>query len=165
MNDADFELHCDRARKVFHRWSQALGWGYWDVRLIMDRNHPVDRMGNALEDAPTMTTRFEWEYQWITVTVFVSKIVDIDDAELEYMMVHELTHPYLGPVLPQGNISAHQRAEVENVTTTIARALVRVKRSILEDPRPWSGESDEEPTLPDVEPGVVEDRKREERDA
>jgi hypothetical protein len=134
-----------------------MGFGYWDLRLVMTREACDPDNRQPERDQPSMSTRYHYAYQWATVTVFVPKIVGLPDDEVEEMMVHELVHPLLGPMTHGRKGTSEFVLQVETVTTMLARAIIRTKRSILDNPEPWSGESASEPEVSDL-PVKISDR-------
>lgn len=131
MNDAEFEAQKARVMAVWERWARPLGMG-WQRKLVLSwyrgaiPNHP---------DA-AMTCWTDWQYKDSKISVDLTRVGELDERDLEFAVVHELMHVFLG-----GLIDAHRRDVdrdafrmiEEHTATQLAQALLWLRASCEAD--------------------------------
>jgi hypothetical protein len=99
-------------------WKQLLGLNEWRIEanyktLASEKGPDCEAMINP-----------SWEYQSAVLTVYLPTIFDSTDRELEYIIVHELVHCLVQPMVVEGET---RTCDVENVVVSTSKAFLRVK--------------------------------------
>ena len=131
MNDKEYERQKNRVRRLFHKWRQPLGLGWWRLTFIYSREpkreqtipseHLTDRQG--IWDC-VFETRSDYFYKTATITAYLSIIENIKDEDLERYFLHEIMHLYLGSMK-----HSERGKEEELVATSLADMILWVVSS------------------------------------
>lgn len=114
MNDKEYRHEISRIGKL-KKWKNILGLWAWEMQV------EFDRVGESFDNIGITARCFaDWKYQNLTIIWNIPAVANLDDAGLEYAMVHELTHALIDPLAPadeEDNID-------EFVATTVAKAIL-----------------------------------------
>ena len=128
MTDAEFEAQLARIRPLVDRWCDRLHlWDYLHELTIRYDRDGDDMTERGYRDSAGITTVW-WEYKRASVIFDLSKVVELSDAMLEYVVVHEFMHIYLQQVIDafaeNRQVTDLQGAHVERTATDLAQALM-----------------------------------------
>lgn len=123
MNDAEYAATKERVMEVFERWRYPLGLNMW--RLHMRWNRLDKPAGDGILARVAGEATPDWRYLEATVEWYLPVLEDMDDEELEYVVLHELTHVVLNEMREsagEGGIDHEER-----VVTQVAKVLQWVR--------------------------------------
>lgn len=121
MNDAEYAAAKERVMEVFERWRYPLGLNMWRLHMRFNR---TDKPAGALARVAG-TADPDWRYLEATVDWYLPVLADMDDEELEYVVLHELTHVLLNEMREsagEGGLDHEER-----VVTQVATVLQSVR--------------------------------------
>lgn len=123
MTDAEFQAVVDRIKPLVEKWITPLGLKWWRKIHFDYARHRKDSENSCVAD-----TEVSWEYCEATVTFYVPTIntKEIDDAELEYFIIHEYMHVLVKEMRWQDDNADNRRHE-ERVCTQLAQAFMWVR--------------------------------------
>lgn len=134
MKDEIAEAQKARVMALYEKWGIPLGLG-WQRRVSFSWYR------GAIPDYPdaAMTCAVQWQYKSATISVDLVKVADLDDHDLEWALVHEMCHVFLG-----GLITAHRervdndafRLIEEHTASTIAQAVLWLRAHCEEKEQP-----------------------------
>ena len=117
-----------RARDQWGHFTELWAW------LVTDSGWKVEtRYHNSLDDMPedstgdtVASTAARWDYLEGVIDVNCHKLANADEEEIEYFVVHELTHCLLAGM--QKAVVGMPEQLLEHTVTNVARALVKARR-------------------------------------
>lgn len=127
MNDKEFNTQRKRVLKIWNKWRNPLGMGWWKVTIDFSRESKPD--GDATY-APTdvsgkwscvFDVRCDYMYKTAGVTAYLPIVKNISDEKLERYFLHELMHIHLSAMRHKD-----RSAEEELVATTLADVVLWV---------------------------------------
>lgn len=142
MNDQKFETQKARVERYFHPWSKQMGLLYGNIHLSWRRTwkDPIQENGGAGASMVLFDCYTDWRYSRTTLVAYLPAIEEIDDAELEYSVVHELCHVLLKELQPSCGCDTDHRDHEEHAASALARAYVWIRDSALDQPDLWRTE-------------------------
>lgn len=129
MDDKQFKAQRKRVRALWAKWREVLGLYAWDVSLNYYRG-PFELDGEVSFDA-SASAKVNWEYQRATLSFNLVCVMDMSDAALEEMVVHECTHILVREMRQDWacSDSVLTMPHEERVTTLLSRALIEARRA------------------------------------
>ena len=137
MNDEVYEAQKARLMAIMERWKKPLGLGYWNIKVVYERDsgeyaRKADGGDATLESS--MSCASDWRYAHATITANLNEVAKTDDAELEYQVIHEFMHIFLGEVRParaeggmQAALDEEHKGHEEHAATMLAKAFLWVR--------------------------------------
>lgn len=123
MTDAEYKKQKARVEKYLDKWFKPAGFGWFGVSIDFNRHLKDDREFTSAADTST-----HWQYRKAHINFYLPAIVDIDDAELERVVVHELSHVLIGSV---SNFSNDEYREMtEYATECVTQALLYTNKYV-----------------------------------
>ena len=92
MTDKEFAHHKKRIKDLLDIWCFRLGLRWWHIVAEYARDSSEYAAMGSEVDGSTARTRVMWEYLSATVSFDVSLIAEHNDEQLEYIVLHELSH-------------------------------------------------------------------------
>jgi hypothetical protein len=133
VNDDQAEAQQARVMALYARWGRPLGLGWWrQVTFAWERG--------AIPGYPeaAMTCAVRWEYKSARITVDLTRVETLDDTDLEFAVVHELMHVYLGGLV-EANRKEVDRAAFrmveEHTATSLAQAVLWLRAHCENQPQ------------------------------
>lgn len=153
MKDSDFIEQRDRVSQYFLRWIPVLGFNHWRlVFQFLRTEQERDERQRALNAVTLLQTDPKWEYEHARFTVFLSTIQRLipEDDDLEWHVVHELTHLWLNELHdadhhPSPDLWLHE----ERVCSRITTAILATRDAVCAAPTTWARETGK------AEPAIV----------
>lgn len=110
----------DTLKRYVGKWVPILGLDSWELTvdyvLAPSNDCIVDQAGRAC---------VRWKYKEAEVSFYLSSITEVDEARLEYIVVHELCHVLLNQMRGVMNWDHNDMANEERVVTETARSFIR----------------------------------------
>ena len=122
MNDAEAEIQKARVMAEYHRWSEPLGMGYQRHVEFSWHRGPIPDHSKA-----AMVCTARWQYKTATIDVELTRIERMSDGELEFCIVHEIMHVFMGGLIEAFNAGVDGpafRMIEEHTATTLAQAVM-----------------------------------------
>ena len=120
MTDKEYEKLKKRLQKIINKWLPVLGLDRERIRFKYLRTYDGSDHYTVAKCYPL------WQYKTHNVEFLMPAVQDVDDAELEEDVVHELCHILIAPA--SGNSAPeedkHYTAQVELATQNVAFALI-----------------------------------------
>lgn len=126
MTDAEYEALKSKLERMALEWSERIGLGWWKLKFIWCREGIND------PDLPhaAAATDVRWQYLEAKIRFDMPLLADKDhfedDAALEMLVIHELTHVLVNE-LRCGECQHDEKKDVmhheERVVTTVAKAF------------------------------------------
>ena len=122
MNDREFQKNTKRIQGLMKKWKAVLPLGWWHIEHSYYREPWKESSGygsNALAE-----TQADWQYMHAHIQWNVSDMGDVDDADLQKYVVHELTHCLLDSLtrFARGD-GGCDAGIIEQSTTHVAMAI------------------------------------------
>lgn len=122
MNDEAAEAQKARVMALYEKWGPPLGMGWQrQVSFSWYRGAIPDYEGAA------MTCCAQWQYKQAKISVDLCKVIDEADEDLEFMLVHELMHVFLGGLIEANRKQVDRdafRMIEEHTASTLAQAVM-----------------------------------------
>lgn len=125
----------ERLRGLMSVWRDILGLDEWHIDLCY-RDGPYVRGDGEPSGSAIASTDVQWEYRRAQLYFRVDLLADEDDAEAEYMFVHEAMHILLNGQRAVRTVEhatpealGYERLLEEHTATTLARAFIRARNS------------------------------------
>lgn len=129
MKGKVYRAQRDRILALHARWEYALGLRWWTVTHMYDREGidfaPAETDGGYRWQTAA-TCYPHWQYRTVEVKWNMPLVVACEDAELEYIYVHEMMHVLLHEMRPEEG-TADERAHEERVASTLARLFITMR--------------------------------------
>lgn len=111
-----------RIKRLCRKWLRALGLDQWQLNFDLADDHPL----KGHHEAAIAYCSTQWEYMQASI-VFSPRIVNLDDHQLEYTFLHELTHAMINEMRDwdDRDTAAAMRHE-ERVVTLVSSAFQRI---------------------------------------
>lgn len=122
MSDEAADAQKARVMELYARWGDPLGLGWQRAVTFEWHRGPIPDYPRA-----AMACCVQWQYKSAAISVCLPKIADLNDDDLEWAVVHELIHVFLG-----GLVEAHDnrvdadafRMIEEHTASTLAQAVM-----------------------------------------
>ena len=109
-----------RVRKIFKKWFECLGLGWWHVDLVYSDDR--DEFKSETEGYEVIAhTSGRWEYRTATITFNMALVPDRTDKELETDTLHEMVHILVFEA--QGEDGEDYQKHVERVVCSLENAF------------------------------------------
>ena len=92
MTDKEFARHKKRIEDLLDIWCFRLGLRWWHIVVEYARDSSEYTTTGSEVQGSIAHTHVMWEYLSATVSFDVSRIVEQSDEDLEYIVLHELSH-------------------------------------------------------------------------
>lgn len=101
------------------RWVRALGLdGWWTFTHEFTTEAIGDDEGSTQAD-----TQADWRLREAAMTWYLERTITLSDAQLDNLVVHEMTHCLLAPIAPK---EKGESDLLEYVTESVAKAILLV---------------------------------------
>jgi hypothetical protein len=144
VTDAEYEAQKARVRAAIARWDQPLGLRWWKMRYEYAREH--DNPGCDEVSRRVARCWTSWQYLEATIRFYLPALVDLDDAEVEQTVVHEMCHVLLNEMRELRHDAENWLQHEERTATVLAKAFLWTADLITErlqvaqpDPLVWNG--------------------------
>ena len=121
MNDEEFEHEKTRVQTARDKWHDLIvppdyevNWEYWREPI---ENHPK----------AVMTCTPDWRYLQAHIDVCLPKVVDLGDAELEQIALHEMCHILVNEMRPEPSPGEEYMDHEERVVSTLVRRFHNIR--------------------------------------
>jgi hypothetical protein len=131
MNDVEYQTQKARLERLIERWVDPLGLHWWHLSFAYVRDDFEVDGKPAPETAGRCTAN--WRYLQAHIAFNMSRVLELDDEDLEQCFVHELTHVFLNEARESGDDWLDHE---ERVASTIANAFVWLRRHLEEQAPP-----------------------------
>ena len=126
MDDKTFLQQKKRVEKLFDKWRNPLGLGWWRVTLVYSREKNREEANDHDADINStwetiFNVRSDFYYKTALITAFLPVIENIKDTELERYFLHECMHIHLTPMKHKD-----RAPQEELVATTLADVVLWV---------------------------------------
>lgn len=127
MTDEEYESQKKRFTEIAKSWRHILGLGWWNITYHFERNlpDPFDHPSNAV-----MWVTPDWRYMMASLTVCVPNILDLDDEELEYCILHEYGHIFVNEL--RNSTGEDYSNHEERVATTLGYSWQWIRQHYTE---------------------------------
>lgn len=98
ISDAEYDEIQERVDRTVRAWTHRLGLRWWWIKVVIDTDaasfeHSSDeRDSAAFRTTTNMEVVSDWQRMTATIRVNAYAVLEVDDAELEEWIVHELCH-------------------------------------------------------------------------
>jgi hypothetical protein len=122
VNDEGAEAQKARVMGVYERWAGPLGLGW-------QRQISFSWYRGEIPDHPraAMTCEVQWQYKSARICVDLLKVADLTDDDLEWVVVHELMHVFLGGLIEAFNLKVDGdafRMIEEHTASSLAQSVM-----------------------------------------
>ena len=122
MDDALAEAQQGRVMAIYGRWGRPLGLGYQRAITFSWYRGAIPDYEQA-----ALVVDVDWQYKSARIKVDLCKVVDLTDADLEWAVVHELCHVFLGGLVDAHRLKVDRdafRLIEEHTASTLAQAML-----------------------------------------
>lgn len=116
----------DRCQSVLEQWTPALGLDRWR-KLVLRYTDDTESIMADNGDLGVASCAARWQYLEAEITVCLPHVARMDDAELEYHLVHELCHALVNE-MSNDDEEDHE----ERVVTELAMAFMSVRNAAVD---------------------------------
>ena len=132
MNDKEYEKQKKRVEKLFKKWRDPLGLGWWRITISYSREHAKGDTRYAPPDVNgiydcVFDITCDYYYKIATIEAYLPVIKDIKDENLERYFIHEMMHIILKPMQHK-----EKAPDEELVATSLADAFLWVVEGVKE---------------------------------
>jgi len=101
MKKKEYKRARKRFRTIFDKWHRPLGLLWWHIEIYYHKKTPKSfKKKNGKVVVARVTAR--WEYAEATINVNIPAVAQMDDAELENLVVHEMCHILVAEMREKG---------------------------------------------------------------
>lgn len=108
-----------RVQHFLDLWTEPLGLGAWHTSVTFYRTADAYREATGASAGGVMMCDCAWQYEDAHVSVNLERAAGMDDARLEYCVVHELCHALVNELREDDPDIKHE----ERVVTQLAKAF------------------------------------------
>lgn len=116
-----------RIIRYLEAWTEPLGLSHWHNDVSFYRTTDDYRATTNASENGVMICDCAWQYQQIHLSVNLEKCAGLDNARLEYAVVHELCHALVNEMREIDENGRHE----ERVVTALAKAFRWVRNASI----------------------------------
>lgn len=136
LTDKEFKAERARVEKLTIHWRNWLGLDWWKVDVHYDAVGDIaishSDTGASMATISLMDCVAEWEYLLLSIRVNLLETHNLNDADLENAVVHELCHALVSEMRVWENTETGRKHE-ERVVVHLARAFVWVAENAAKE--------------------------------
>lgn len=121
MTDKDFKALNVTIKRLLNTWGYNLGFRHWDINYKLERDYSSDNRDICAE------TSISWEYMDMMITFYGHKLEGKDEAAIEEIVIHELSHALVNEMRAPSACCEDQSDDMmkheERVVTMITNAI------------------------------------------
>lgn len=131
MIDEEYSALKDRIEALFDYWQARMGLKWWRIYRHYVRDASEFRVDEERRPDTAACCHADWRYLDADVKFNMLRCRDLDDQELEYAVVHELSHILVNET--RGPELKAYLGHEERVATTVAKAFIWTRDMTIAD--------------------------------
>jgi hypothetical protein len=116
MTDEQYDKTKGRITDLLDKWQGPLGFKWWSI------SHTFLREEDSEEPDTAARCHTRWQYRKANIRFYMPTCAELDDTELEWVVVHELSHVLVAPIEDYSDSNTAQMSEY--AVECVARALL-----------------------------------------